>query len=246
LRRLRENPLTPLLSRLGLKAGWEHFLDDLGRCANAYEFYYLSLTRCLPELAVVLRWRLAVYFARKHRKPYTPNRVRLAKRYREIAPFVELDIVNCVIYARILVDHVATLSRRFLPNPDLPIRSFHAHRDFFVKLDKPFGTHEEYAKHMREKTGWFPDMKEIRDKYLVHPGPKHFRLFGALSGDAEAMLSVGRFVQREPRLIDVVTYSVTVVRLARDLDGFLHWFNDYGMRAMAEKEGKGPGQGGPA
>ena len=236
LRRFRRNPLEPLLEQIGLSPRWKHYVTEAGRCAYAYEFYYLSLARFLPEMSVLLRWRLGPYFALKYREPYTPNHAKIARRYHEIAPFVEVDLANCVIHAQILLDRVAPLSRRFLPNRGLLVRSFHTHRDFFQRLTQPFGSHQEYAAYLRERTGWFDDLKEIRDKFLVHAGPEHYRFFGIPSSDAESALVIrGR---DKSGLAEWVTYFVSVPRLARDIDGFLRWFNDYGLRALSGKSEK--------
>lgn len=234
LRRLRRNPLKPLLRSLGAAAGEGRIhMTELGRCAIAYEFYFQSLARFLPEMSVVLRWRLGPYFARKYRVPYTPGQAKLARRYHEIAPYVEMDLVNCVIHARALMDHVAPLSRRFLPNRGLPVRSFHAHRDFFVKRTEPFGDHEEYAEYMRTRTLWFDDLREIRDKFFVHPGPEHLRVFGVPSGDSEAGMAILTGNASDPRRQDAVLVSVP--RLARQIDDFLRWFSNYGLRALESR-----------
>lgn len=107
----------------------------------------------------------------------------IADKYSEIAPYTELEIVNCLIHARILLDRLTALSSRFLTGGNRPsFKSFSDHKKFFLKLREPYGEHESHADYVRRGTSWFEmPLKEVRDNCAVHSAPKHMRFVTLLT-----------------------------------------------------------------
>ena len=134
-----------------------------------------------------------------------------------------------------MLDRVAGLSRSFLVGQELPsFTSFAQHRKFFIKLARPFGDQEDYAKYMRSETGWFETLKNVRDKFLVHQGPSHRKLWllAGLTRDVELMLLLNpeqNPVQNPERFL-----VLSVHRLVKEVDRFLRWFCAYGVRSLSQ------------
>jgi hypothetical protein len=160
----------------------------------------------------------------------------LAEQRKQVAPFLEYDLVNCVIHTRILLDRVAALSRSFLTGQRLPsFTSFSDHKKFFTKLSVPYGAHEAYAEHIGNRTDWFDmPLKEVRDKFVVHSSPNHMRLLGYPDGGYELDLNIilpdGESGEKTPAKIRVI--RVNALRLSYDVEAFLNWFSDYGLAAL--------------
>ena len=125
LRHIREDPLDPLLQVIdGGKV--DLLSNQRTRYREAYWFYYLSLARYLPEMSIAARHSKGpqwVHGSGGTRK-YTPSQRRLAQQYKQVAPFLEYDLVNCLIHSRILLDRIAGLSQSFLTGQRLPSSSF--------------------------------------------------------------------------------------------------------------------------
>lgn len=151
LKRFRENPVLPLL--LVIKALPEEnspriLENEVSRYLEAYEFYYLSLERFIPEMSIALRWDRGLRWVRGRGRKYTPTQRKLADRYHAVKKFIVYDFFNCLLHARILLDRLTPLSRYFLDPIDgqqPSFTSFNKHRQFFKGLKSPFGRHEEYA-----------------------------------------------------------------------------------------------------
>lgn len=231
LRRLRDEPLYPFLERLRSTREPTFWEDEIERYQMAYWFYYLSLERLLPEMSLAVRWRNGPYWAiREHRK-YTDSERKLAARYNAIARYLEYDFVNCIIHTRILLDRVASLSRTFLAGGKLPsFTSFAKHRKFFLKSTHRYGDHEEYAAHIRSRTNWFGVLKNVRDKFIVHLGPKHRKFWGIPYGRREVDLTL--FLDSDQNPPPRHTLTMSIHSLVREVDGFLRWFTAYGMRSL--------------
>jgi len=165
----------------------------------------------------------------------SPNQRRLAEKYRRVRPFLEFDLVNCLLHTRILLDRVAALSRHFLREQRLPsFTSFSEHKKFFVKLVQPYGKHEEYAEYIRNHTDWFDmPLKAVRDKFVVHSSPKHMRFLGYPDGGYELHLNI--LLPNDPNadrcLAETRMITVNPLRLSYDVEAFLKWFCSYGVAA---------------
>jgi len=159
----------------------------------------------------------------------------LAQEYKRVALFLEYDLVNCLIHSRILLGRVAGLSQCFLAGERLPsFTSFSDHKKFFLKL-VPYGAHEEYAEYIRSQTNWFDmPLKAVRDKFIVHAAPKHYRFLGYPSGgyelDLNIMLPDGE--EHQKPLEKAKWIAVNALRLSYDIETFLKWFCQYALTAL--------------
>jgi len=204
LERFREDPVLPLA--LVIMAGSEKnqpwiLENEPSRYLEAYEFYYLSLERFISEMSIVVRWDRGPRWVKGRGQKYTPTQRKVADKYHAIKKFIAYDFSNCLLHARILLDRIIPLSRHFLELVDgqLPsFTSFNEHKKFFERFQSPYGEHEKYAAHIRDKTDWFNmPLKVVRDRYIVHPSPKHMRVFGH-AADYEYDLTLTLLVPDDP------------------------------------------------
>ena len=236
LLRISSDPMRPLLDILG-SGEFELLSSDESRYTDAYWFYYLSFDRYLHEMSVAARYSKGPYWIRISggKAKYTPLQQSLADQYRKVAPFLEYDLVNCLIHSRILLDRVTGLARHFLKGERLPsFTSFNEHKKFFVKLAQPYGKHEEYAEFIRKHTDWFDmPLKEVRDKFVVHSSPKHLRVLG-YPNDYELHLNILLPDSNDPERPLAKTKLITVnpLRMSYDIESFLKWFCGYGLAAL--------------
>src|SRR5690349_21833634 len=132
LAQYRRDPLYGLIAELGGYDRPRILHDDISMYQLAYSWYYLSLQRFLPAMSLAVRWSKGPYWALREGRAYTPRESAIAQRYNEVAPYLYLDFYNCLLYARILLDRVAALSRVFLTAGDRPsFTSFNEHKKFF-------------------------------------------------------------------------------------------------------------------
>ena len=234
LRRLRIDPLEKMLTLLASGAP-SLYSNDLTRYQAAYEFYCLSFARYLREMSVAARYSKGLQWARHSGGPskFSAGQRRLAEQRKQVAPFLEYDLVNCVLHTRILLDRVAALSRSFLTGQRLPsFTSFSDHKKFFTKLNVPYGTHEPYAEYIRNRTDRFDmPLKAVRDKFVVHSSPKHFRFLGYPNGGYELDLNIMVPDDENPKKLSgkIKLIRVNALRLSYDVDAFLKWFCEYGL-----------------
>lgn len=234
---LATNPVAPLILRLrDIQAdeSSDFVIDETDRCAQAFHFYHLSLERYLEDLRYEIRWQKDLRWIRGRGRSYTDHQKKMAKKYHAHKHFTELDFVNCLLHARILCDRVIALSRHFLYGQEqLPsFTSFNKHRKFFMDSENPIPEHQEYSQYFREHTGWFEVLKPIRDKFIVHHGPKHMKVLGWQS---EHDLTLALYISddsQDSALGKRKMISISVRRLARDLKEFLGWFCSYGLEAL--------------
>jgi len=155
-----------------------------------------------------------------------------------MAPFLEYDLVNCLLHSRILLDRVAGLSQSFLTGQTLPsFTSFTKHKKFFTNLTAPYGPHQEYAEYVRKQTDWFEmPLLEVRDKFLVHAAYKHMRSLGYESEhELGLFLIVPDDAKSETPLASIKIIRVNALRLSYDMDKFLKWVCQYGLAALKRK-----------
>lgn len=227
IRRIRHDPLRPFLVTLDSNSS-SLFTNEFSMYEEAYRFYFLSLSRFLKEMSIASRWSRGPYYIRKYGGKYTPNQRALAEKYNKIAPFVDLDFFTCLIQARILLDHTVAISRTFLSGRHLPsFMSFAKHKKFFQKLHEPYGQFEDYAHYFRKETEWFDvPIKVVRDKFLVHAGPKHMKSFGYPMGSDHLDLDI--ILPDQKRLLaEVKMIHVNILQMSYDIERFLRWFCDY-------------------
>ena len=230
--RLRENPLTPFLLKL---RGSEVTViyDEVSRYRLAYEFFYLGLLRYLTDMSVAVRWERDPRWL--HGQQLGPRQRKVAEQYHSLEHFFEYDFVNCLIHPRILCDRTIGLARYFLNGPRLPsFQSFHDHKRFFISFRDNSGAHEEYVAYFRNNSSWFDmPLKPVRDKYIVHHGPKYMRFLGYHSDyDLQMVILVPNNPDSQAPFQKINALQVSIRRLARDVSDFLTWFGGYGLRSL--------------
>jgi hypothetical protein len=239
LMRLGRDPLEELLEVID--AGAPHVLSNpRSRYREAYYFYFLSLDRYLREMSVAAGYSKGPKWIRRSggRQQFSPGQRKLAKQYKQVAPFLEFDLVNCLIHSRILLDRVAGVSQSFLTGHNLPsFTSFTKHKKFFVDLREPYGLHEEYAEYIRKQTDWFEmPLLEVRDKFVVHAAHKHMRFLGYGSDhELDLVIILPDDVKTEKPLASVKWITVNALRLSYDMEKLLKWMCQYGLAALKRK-----------
>jgi len=232
----QEDPLEPLLTAIVSGRQVWFITDEVARYETAYADYRLSLERLMPEMRAGIQWH---YHIRGRRK-YGPRQRAIAEAYHRSKKFLGHDCRAAVIFARILLDRAVSLSRHFLEHEKgLGFTSFNEQKKFFSKRGSSSGMQEEYASYIRKKTDWFEHLKLVRDKFIIHHGPKHMNLltYGphAAGHDLGILIFVtgdDDFSQREGKMTVI---QISIRRLVRDVHAFLSWFRDYGLRALEQK-----------
>jgi hypothetical protein len=233
-RRIREDPLKDFLDIAfpgqepgGLRSKYE----------EAYGLYTLAMERALEQISTTVRYRKGPDYVRKYGGKYGPRQRAIVAKYRKLHQFLELDITTCILHARILMDRCIALSRAFINGKQLPsFTSFNEHKKFFSKQENrsSLSEHSEYAHYIQGETDWFDSIKFVRDKLIVHSGPKHWRFFGiGWEGDDLSVFFVlsdqngRRELDAEPRHI-----HLSVWRLSYEIEVFLTWFTRYAIRTL--------------
>lgn len=232
LRRIRRDPMGPLLDALGGSDRWRPLFCSLeSRYQDAYWFYYLSAERYLRAMSVAARYS-RLRDSRGSRRFTLKERV-LADAYRHVARFLEYDLVNLLIHSRILLDRVAGLSRRFLAGPRLPsFTSFSDHKKWFCKDPSRGEQWPQYAERIRNQTDWFDmPIKEVRDKFVVHTAPNHMRFLGYPSDGFELDLMI-LIPDRDSSTHKII--CVNALRLTSDIETFLSWFCSYALTGLGK------------
>jgi hypothetical protein len=138
---------------------------------DAYKRYRLCCERLLLEWSVLRRYGNGPYYVRKVGGAFTAAQKKVARQFHAVAPFVEVDVFNAIIHARILLDRTVGLSRFFLPRAAQrpSFSSFNEHRKFLNRRRVPGITDTAYAEFIRSETEWLVEvLKEFRDHGLVH------------------------------------------------------------------------------
>lgn len=76
-------------------------------------------------------------------------------------------------------------------------------------------------------------LKEVRDKFLVHPASKHMRFMG-MPNDFEVELTIMLPDAAPPAkpFSKVKVITVSALRMSHDIEEFLTWFAGYGARNL--------------
>jgi len=232
LRRIQKDPMEPFLITIDND---DIYSSDVSRYRESYYFYYLSMRRFLQNMSVTARYNSGPRQTRKYGGKFSQYEKKVSAQYRELRPFLEFDLSNCLLHTRILLDRVAGLSRNFLNQEPLPsFTSFSDHKKFFQKQRDAgqISKQEEYASYIVEKTDWFDmPLKLVRDKFLVHSASKHIRLITLPNKYEVEMIIMLPKDSRVPALSNVDLIKVNGLRMSHDIETFLSWFSDYGMRS---------------
>jgi hypothetical protein len=234
--RVKRDPIKPLFEHIGEELN-PYISSEASRYFDAYNLYYLAVRRFMTSMSIMTRYMNGAYHSRKYGKPYIAYEREIARRYREVEPYMEFDITSCLIHARILLDRVASLSRHFLKDGQRPsFGSFSDHKKFFQKLQAPYGSHEPYAQYIRDHTPWFEmPLKEVRDKFVVHSAPVHSRFVGLPNNwEVELIILRAEGIPPEKPLSRTTPVIVNILRMTHDLETFLDWFCSYAISATSD------------
>ena len=113
LARVKRDPMQPFFTHIGEDIN-PFVSSDISRYCDAYHMYFLAARRFMTSMSVVARYMNGAHYKRMYGGKNTPYEKAIAYKYREVAPYTEFDITNCLLHTRILLDRVASLSRRFL------------------------------------------------------------------------------------------------------------------------------------
>jgi len=229
--RIRRDPLQPILDTLlperqtgGTRERYE----------EAYYLYSRAMERMLEQVSTVVRYSKGPYYVRKYGGRYGPGQKKLAEKRRRLSPFLELDVSSCLMHTRILLDRAIGISRVFLKGPQLPsFNSFSDHKKFFIRHPNVLFAHAEYSRYMRDQTSWFDiPIKYVRDKFFVHQGPRHRKLFTiGWEGDDNLTLTF-LLANREQKHSDT-WISFNPWRMSYDIEEFLNWYGNYAIRNVS-------------
>lgn len=237
VKRFSQDPLEELIKIINDTTA-TYVKGDIGRYLQAYSWYRLCLRRTLSYISLARRASAELRHYPRNKK-YSSRQQQLAAKYNKVNPYLELDYQNLIIHACILLDRVITMSRRFITGNNLPsFTSFHKHKEFFLKKPKLFSSnHSEYIQNITQNTGWFEiPLKVLRDKFLMHSSEKHMSFFGWPDSNWDlVMVTIIPAVKNQPKLFEKVkTIKFTPRRLARDIESFLIWFANYGLKALKQ------------
>jgi hypothetical protein len=236
VRRFQHDPLAPLFSKLDDSYS-DMFQGDVGRYRYSFHFYSLSVERVLRHISIGRRWQSEVRYAHGGRRKFTDRQKDISRKYRDQRPFFELDFTNCLIHSRILMDRTIAFGRRFLSAPRLPsFTSFNDHKKFLKRDSNALGErHQPYVEYIVDNTEWFDvSLKPVRDKFAVHTAPNHIPFLGYSSDHDLEMCFVLDQRNKSKPFGEAQLVNVSIRRLARDVEGFLMWYNDYAIHAIGE------------
>ena len=169
-------------------------LEEWGRFHQEYNAYknklnhlfiiYNSYVKRYPAFKKNMELnRRMIERTKMHDFTITDEEVQESKQNAMELEFIEIDYEDFFLHSRILLDYLTRLSMFFF-NLDIAFsreyyygipnryKSFHDHKNW-LKDDKSNHSHDhilkEYKEYIINKTDWFEELKEFRDKILVHP-----------------------------------------------------------------------------
>lgn len=235
LQKLKKPPLTKILALLSEQGHRSYiFEDSISLWSESYSFYYLTLSRLLPEMSLAKR----VHNAKLIQGTYIQIPNEIAKKYNDSIKYLLLDFVNFSLHTRILLDRTISLARYFISGRSTPsFTSFNNHRKFFLLPENtPYQSHDKYAKYIREKTEWFDNLKLIRDKYIVHTQLTHYKVLGfkVKSDKKDVVLTVGitEWSKDNGLLSKVEWIHIDVMEIVSHVSKFLSFFDTYATNAI--------------
>ena len=119
LARIKHDPMSGLILKLQrLKPNG--FDAQIERYKSAYNLYFLSAERLLPEASIARRWRNGPYIAERDHLRAPAEWRALSRRYHAIANYIDLDFYNLVLHSPILLDRTIGFSRYFIKGSRMP------------------------------------------------------------------------------------------------------------------------------
>ena len=238
LQKTRKPPLAKTLAYL-LEQGHRSYVfeDSLSLWSESYSFYYLTLSRLLPEMSLASR----IYKAKKIDEKHISIQSSIAKQYNETSKYLLLDFINFSLHTRILLDRTISLAQYFISGGNIPsFASFNNHRKFFLLPENtPYPSHENYAQYIREQTEWFDNLKLIRDKYIVHTQSTHSKWLdfsvNSEKKDIHLTIQLPRGSKENGALSEVKWVHIDVAEIVMCVSKFLSFFDDYAVNAIESK-----------
>lgn len=238
LQKIRKPPLAKTLAHLS-KQGYSSYVfeDKLSLWSESYSFYYLTLSRLLPEMSLIRR----INNAKRIDGKYISIQGNVAKQFNETNKYLLLDFVNFSLHTRILLDRTISLAQYFISGGNIPsFTSFNNHRKFFLLPENiPYPSHENYAQHIRNQTKWFDNLKLIRDKYIVHTQSTHSKWLGfsidSEKKDIHLTIELPRGSKENGALSEVEQVQIDVMELVTQVSEFLTFFDNYAWTALESK-----------
>ena len=90
-----------------------------------------------------------------------------------------------------------------------------------------------YVQQIVQHTDWFEmPLKFVRDKLLVHTPPRHFLFLGYPSHHDLQMTFIPAQREKSDALNGALCLRFSVRRLARDIERFLKWYNEYALATL--------------
>lgn len=230
---LHKNPIEDLIRTINPEGSY--FRDDGARLNEAYLCYLLSLERFLGQMSVSVKVDNKIKYKIRSREKLTDREKVIWEKHKLYNKYLYLDFYNTLMYARILMDRIAVTSKYFLKLKNVPsFTSFNDHKKFFVKNGNILDTHQEYSNKIVNDTKWFDfTLKIVRDKFLVHASPTHQMHFGYPGGEMDDLCMV-IIVPDNPKkdMSQVKIINLSLIQLSIDIDIFLKWFNEYGLKSL--------------
>jgi hypothetical protein len=162
--------------------------DELDRFLQADEQFFLAAARTLLSMKDAL-W-LDDRASDGRLSPSEAARARTCQRY-----FTH-DCSSLLIHARIVCDRALPVLRIAEPRLQISLTSFQDHRRKVLSGSQLPTALAPWAQYVGTRTQWFQLVKDLRDDFLVHQGPRHMLFFGQRSDNDIEMVVM---VPREPR-----------------------------------------------
>ena len=186
-----------------LEARTESLLrDELDRYLQADSQFYLVAARLLVAIRDAL-W----LDSQPEPRRYSPQ---AASALRSHIRYFEHDFFSLLIHGRILCDRALPLLRACEPSAPISFTSFQDHRKRILRGPCLPPSLTRWEAYVRDSTDWFPLLKDLRDDFVVHQGPKHMLHFGQRTNhDIEIVLFVPVDPQSATALANIRAISLS-------------------------------------
>lgn len=170
LRPLRANALRRAILRHRHARPLAVLREELDRFLQADEQFFLAAARTLTGMKDAL-W----LDVRSPDEGFSPSE---AARARSCQRYFAHDCFSLLIHARIVCDRALPALRVAESALQISLTSFQDHRRKLLSGAALPESLAHWAEYVRTRTEWFRLVKDLRDDFLVHQGPKHMLSFG--------------------------------------------------------------------
>ena len=214
LRPLRRNALRRVILKHRDSRPLEILRDELERFLHADEQFFLTAARTLVGMKDAL-W-LDARDSDERFSPFEAARARSCQRY-----FAH-DCLCLLIHARILCDRALPMLRMAEPTLQISLTSFQDHRQKLLSGAALPRSLARWADYVRTQTQWFRLVKDLRDDFLVHQGPRHMLSFGQRTDhDIELIVMIPRDPRSSKPLANIRALTLSPRALLACLTEFL-------------------------